>query len=126
MYKIPTEEEIRKAVYKTFKKHGSFSSLNRLRKGVLKELKKIDENFTISLPRTRILTARAGFVKVRVKKKHEKKPMQKCPVCKGRMKEIKNLSLLGEEVVRGYTCMVCKYKSTLNESPLRYSFHLTK
>jgi hypothetical protein len=125
MYKIPKEEEIRKAIYRTLKKHGSFSSLNKLRKGILEELKRMNEKYTISIPRARVLTARSGFVKIRVKKKHERKELNECPVCRGRLKYIKNLSLTGKEVVVGYRCELCSYKGARNEAPLRYLFHFS-
>ena len=126
MYKIPKEEEIRRAIYRTLKRYGSFPSLNRLRKGVLEELKSMDKKYTISIPRVRILAARSGFVKVKVKKKHERKKFRGCPVCGGQLRRIKNLSLLGKEVVIGYKCELCSYKGTTNEVPLRYSFHITR
>ena len=126
MYKIPKEMEIRTAIYRALKRHGHFSSLNKLRKGIIEELKKIDKKYTISIPRARILTARSGFVKIKVKKKHEKKELHECPVCGDQLKKIKNLSLLGEKVVIGYRCQLCRYKGTMNEVPLRYSFHFSK
>ncbi len=126
MYRIPKEEEIRGVLYKVLRRHGSFSSLNKLRHAILEELKKINEEYTVSIKRARIIAARAGFVKVNVKKKHGKKKFEKCPVCGGKLREIKNLSLLGKEVVVGYKCELCKYKGKIYEVPVRYSFHLTK
>ncbi|HDN50405.1 MAG TPA: hypothetical protein ENG06_01355 [Thermoplasmatales archaeon] len=126
MYKVPKEEEVRKAIYRSLKKHGSFSSLYQLREGVLQELRKMDDEYTISIPRTRTVTARSGFVKITVKKRHERKKMDKCPVCGKELKKIKNLSLLGEEVVVGYACTLCGYRGKINEGPLRYIFHLSR
>jgi len=126
MYKIPKEEEVRKAIYKALRKYNSFSSLNKLRHAVLAELEKMDREYTISIRRTRILAARAGFVKVKAKKRHGRKRFEKCPICGGKLREIKNLSLLGEEVVVGYKCNLCKYKGKINEVPVRYSFYLSK
>jgi len=126
MYKIPKEEEVRKAIYKALRKHGSFSSLNKLRQAVVTELEKMDVEYTISIRRARVLAARAGFVRIEVKKRHGRKKFEKCPVCEGRLREIKNLSLLGEEVVVGYKCDLCKYKGKINEVPIRYSFYLTR
>ena len=126
MYKIPKEEEVRKAIYKALRKYNSFSSLNKLRHAVLAELEKMDREYTISIRRTRILAARAGFVKVKAKKRHGRKRFEECPICGGKLREIKNLSLLGEEVVVGYKCNLCKYKGKINEVPVRYSFYLSK
>jgi len=126
MYKIPKEEEIRKAIYKALKKHGSFDSLNKLREGILEELKKMNEFYTISLKRARILTARSGFVRLEVKKKHTKKKIKKCPVCGGKLIEIKNLNLYGKEVVIAYKCQLCNYRGKIYEMPVRYAFHFAR
>lgn len=126
MYKVPKEEEVRKALYRSLKTHGSFPSLHQLREGVLQELKKMDEAYTISIARTRTVTARSGFVKITVKKRHERKRMDRCPVCGEELRKIKNMSLLGEEVVVGYACPLCGYKGKINEGPLRYIFHLSR
>jgi len=126
MYRIPKEEEVRQAIFKAFRRHNSFSSLNKLREAIIEELKKMNEEYTISMRRARILTARAGFVKVEVKKKHGRKKFDRCPVCDGKLREIRNLSLLGKETVIGYKCELCKYKSKINEVPIRYTFYLTK
>ncbi len=126
MYKLPKEEEIRKAIYKAMKKRGSFTSLTSLREEILKELKKMNKNYTISLKRARILTARSGFVKIIVKKKQADKKMEMCPVCGAKLSKIKNISLLGEKVVIGYKCKLCNYRGKINEMPTRYTFHFTK
>ncbi|HEC76355.1 MAG TPA: hypothetical protein ENI33_03730 [Thermoplasmatales archaeon] len=126
MYKIPKEEEIRKAIYKAMKKHNSFPSLKKLRESIIEELHKMDRNYTISSKRARILTARSGFVKVNVKNTEGDKKFSKCPVCEGKLKEIKNLSLTGKEIIIGYRCTLCDYKGNVNEFPVRYSFHFTK
>lgn len=126
MYRVPKEEELRKAIYYALKKHGTFSSLTNLRDNVITELKKNEKEYTVSLPRVRVVAARAGFVKIDVKKKYEKKEWKICPVCGQHTKEVKNMSLLGNRVVVGYRCELCGYKSKVNEGPLRYSFHLSK
>ncbi|KAA0000294.1 MAG: hypothetical protein FE047_01755 [Thermoplasmata archaeon] len=126
MYKLPTEEEIRGAIYGAMKKKKSFSSLTSLREEVLKELKKLDASYTVSLKRTRILAARSGFIRVEVKKKHTNKKIENCPVCGGKLEKIRNMSLLGEKIVIGYVCKSCRYKSKVNELPLRYSFHFSR
>jgi len=126
VYKIPKEEEIRKAIYRAMRKYGGFSSLGRLRKGILEELKKMNKEYTISMKRSRILTARSGFVKLEIKKGHSKRKIEKCPVCGEKLIEIKNLNLIGKEVVIGYKCPLCNYRGKIYEMPTRYSFHFTK
>ncbi len=47
MYRVPKEEELRKAIYYALKKHGTFSSLTNLRDNVITELKKIEKEYTV-------------------------------------------------------------------------------
>ena len=127
MYELPTEEEIRNAIYKALKKKKSFPSLVELRKNVIKELKKLNEKYTVSMRRVRIIAARSGFVKLDIKTKASDRKLKYCPVCGGRLEKIKNYSLLGEEVVVGYKCKFCQYKSgSKKELPVRYSFHFIR
>lgn len=127
MYRIPTEEEVRNAIYLALKKRKSIPSLVELRKRVLIELKKLNKDYTISHKRVRIITARSGFVKISTKMKTTNKKPKACPICGGKLYPIKNYSLLGEEVVTGYKCKLCSYRTgAKNEIPVRYSFHLAK
>ncbi len=126
MYKLPKEEEIRRAIFNAIKKEKSFNSLKYFRGKILNELKKIDEKYTISMGRARNIIARCGFVGVSTKNKKSDKKVFKCPVCGGSLEKIKNLSLLGEKIVIGYRCKICGYKAKKGEMPYRYEFHFTK
>jgi len=126
MYKLPKEEEVRKAIFNAIKKKKNFASLKDLRNSILQELKKIDENYTISMGRARNITARSGFVKISTKNKKSSKNISQCPVCGGAIEKIKNLSLLGEKIVVGYRCKTCGYKCKKGEVPSRYEFYFTK
>lgn len=123
MYKLPKEKEIRKAIYKSLRKYGGFSSLSEFRKEILTELKKLNKEYTISMKRAKLLAVHSGFVKFDVKKKCSNKIVKKCPVCGDKMQEIKNLDLLGNEIIIGYKCKSCKYKGRINEVPARYKFY---
>ena len=127
MYELPKEEEIRNAIYFALKKNKNFPSLVRLRKAVLDELKKMNKNYKISMRRVRIIAARSGFVRISFKTKPSNKKLKFCPICGGKLEKIKNYSLLGEEVIIGYKCNLCTYKSGIkNEMPTRYSFQLVR
>jgi len=126
MYKLPKEEEIRRAIFNAIKKEKGFNSLKDFRNKILNELKKIDENYKISTGRARNMIARSGFVKISTKNKKSDKKILKCPVCGGALEKIKNLSLLGEKIVVGYRCKICRYKAGKGEMPYRYEFHFTK
>jgi len=84
----------------------------------------MDEAYTISMERTRVLAARSGFVKIGVKKRYEKRTGERCPVCRSALRDVRNRSLTGGEVVVGHRCTLCGYRSKKNQGPLQYSFHL--
>ena len=126
MYRIPREEEVRKALYVVLKRNDSIESLKKLRDEVLKELKKINKDYRISIRRCRVIAAHSGFVKIEVKKGHGNKKMRKCPICGNKLTPIKSISLLGETVVTGYKCGLCGYRGGIDEMPVRYEFHLTR
>ncbi|MCD6481597.1 MAG: hypothetical protein J7L31_04925 [Thermoplasmata archaeon] len=126
MYKIPKEEEVRKALYAVLKKYGYVSSLKKLRDEMAKELKKMDSSYRLSMRRARIIAARSGFVRVEVKKGKGKMEGKNCPVCGNKMKPIRSISLLGEKVVLGYKCGLCGYSGKMDEMPVKYEFHLTR
>ncbi|MBC7080888.1 MAG: hypothetical protein H5T44_01365 [Thermoplasmatales archaeon] len=126
MYKLPKEEEIRRAIFNAIRKEKSFNSLKHFRDKILNELKKIDEKYTISMGRARNMIARCGFVKISTKNKKSNGKVSKCPVCYGAIEKIKNLSLLGEKIVIGYRCKICGYRAKIGEIPYRYEFHFTK
>jgi len=127
MYELPKEEEIRNAIYFALRKNKSFPSLVKLREAVIKELKKLNENYTISMKRVRIIAARSGFVKINAKMKASNKKLKACPICGGKLEPIRNYNLLGKEVIIGYKCKLCSYKASIkNELPTRYSFQLAR
>ncbi|MCD6222954.1 MAG: hypothetical protein J7K12_04655 [Thermoplasmata archaeon] len=127
MYALPKEEEVRNAIYSALRKNKSFPSLVKLREAVMKELKKMNESYTISMRRVRIIAARSGFIKINAKMKASNKKLKACPICGAKLEPIKNYSLLGEEVVIGYKCKLCSYKASIkNEMPTRYSFQLAR
>jgi len=127
MYELPTDEEVRNAIYFALRKNKSFPSLVKLREAVIKELKRMNNNYTISLRRTRIIAARSGCVKINAKMKASNKKLKACPICGGKLEPIKNYSLLGEEVIIGYRCRLCSYRASIkNELPTRYTFQLAR
>ena len=127
MYALPKEEEVRNAIYSALRKNKSFPSLVKLREAVMKELKKMNESYTISMRRVRVIAARSGFVKINVKTRASNKKLKACPICGAKLEPIKNYSLLGEEVIIGYKCKLCSYKGSIkNEMPTRYSFQLAR
>ena len=127
MYELPEEEEIRTAIYLAMKRYKNFDSLTALHNAVLNELKKINDNYAVSMKRVRIIAARSGFIKLDIKTKEGEGKPDRCPVCGGRLEKIKSLSLLGEEIIIGYRCKLCAYKTGMRKNiPVRYHFHFLR
>jgi len=117
---------VRRALYSVLKKYGYISSLKKLRDEMVKELRKINPSYRLSMKRARIIAVRSGFVRVEVKKGKGKMEGKNCPVCGNRMKPLTTISLLGERVVLGYECGLCGYRGKVDEVPVKYEFHLTR
>jgi len=124
-YRVPTGEEIVVAIYKALKKHGTIDSQTKMRDMVMEELMMLDGKYRVSPQRVRKLAVRAGFIRMEIKSREGEGGLARCPVCGSKLKKIKNFSLWGKEVVVGYRCSVCNYKSGVKKQiPTRYIFHL--
>jgi len=124
-YHIPTSEEVVIAIYKALKKHRTIDSQWKLREKVIEELKNLDDRYRVSIQRVRKLAVKAGFIKMEIKSREGEEEVTICPVCDSKLKKIKNISLWGKEVIVGYKCTSCPYKSGKKKQiPTRYIFHL--
>ncbi|MEA2054497.1 MAG: hypothetical protein U9O96_05205 [Candidatus Thermoplasmatota archaeon] len=126
-YHIPSGEEIVVAIYKALKKHGTIDSQKKMRDMVMEELEVLDKKYRVSPQRVRKLAVRAGFIRMEIKSREGEGELVRCPVCNSKLKKIKNFSLWGKEVIIGYRCTVCNYKSGVKRQvPTRYIFHLNE
>lgn len=124
-YRLPSSEELMVALYKALSRHGTIDSQRQLRDAVLAELQKWDQAYTVSPWRVRQAAIRAGFVDMEIRSREGQEPVTSCPVCGGRLRRVRNLSLWGETVTIGYRCPTCGYKSGVKRQvPTRYIFHL--
>ncbi len=113
------------AIYKALKKHRTIDSQWKLREKVIEELKNLDDRYRVSIQRVRKLAVKAGFIKMEIKSREGEEEVTICPVCDSKLKKIKNISLWGKEVIVGYKCTSCPYKSGKKKQiPTRYIFHL--
>ena len=124
-YHIPTSEEVVIAIYRALKKYGTIDSQWKLREKVTDELKNLDRSYRVGLQRVRKLAVKAGFINIEIRTREGDNEVNICPVCDGKLKRIKNMSLWGKAVITGYKCTSCPYKSgKKRQIPTRYIFHL--
>lgn len=129
-YSIPDDDEIEDALRYMMRRMKGINSLNKLRKLVLKHLKNIDKDYTVSSERLRKIAVTSSFIKTTIytrQGKKKKKFSGKCPVCGGKLNLTKNETIFGGTVTLGYKCTKCPYWTTIRRRiPIRYSFEYQK
>ncbi len=129
-YSIPDDDEIEDALRYVMRRMKGINSLNKLRKLVIKQLKNVDKDYTVSSERLRKIAVKAPFIKTTIytrKGKKKKKLSGKCPVCSGKLEITKNETIFGGTVTLGYKCTECPYWTTIRRRiPIRYSFEYQK
>jgi len=125
-YHIPSDEQVEKALIKILKKYRTVSSQNKLKTYVSKELKTKKKEFGVSGARLRRIALKSNSVKLEIHTREgdPKKVMTKCPVCDGKLKKLKNLTIWGGEVTIEFRCTKCNYWTGKKKRiPTRYIFH---
>lgn len=123
-YRIPKDEQILEALGKVFSKHRVVNSQRRLKQLVEKELGK-KKRYGVGEVRLRHLTI--GFpqidMEIHYRQSPEKRALVRCPVCKAKLKKVRNLTVFGGTVTLGFKCENCGYSSGLKRMiPVRYVF----
>jgi len=129
-YSIPDDDEIEDALRYVMRRMKGINSLSKLRKLILKQLKNIDKDYTVSSERLRKIAVTSSFIKTTIytrQGKKKKKFSGKCPVCGGKLNLTKNETIFGGTVTLGYKCTKCPYWTTIRRRiPIRYSFEYQK
>lgn len=129
-YSIPDDDEIEDALRYVMRRMKGINSLNKLRKLVIKQLKNIDGDYTVSSERLRKIAVTSSFINTTIytrEGKKKKKFSGKCPVCGGKLNLTKNETIFGGSVTLGYKCTECPYWTTIRRRiPIRYSFEYKK
>jgi len=124
-YRIPSDTELEEAIKDALRRHGVVNSQRKLTALVLKELRRHDPDFTVSEERVRRAAIDHGLANVEIhcRDSDEKTSAGNCPVCGGRTKRIRNLTVYGGTVTVGYKCSVCGYWTGLKHRvPTLYVF----
>ena len=128
-YLIPTDEQINTALKNVLKKYRTINSQHKLKQLVTKELSSKKEKYAVSGARLRHITINSDLVKLEIHSREgdPKKTMNKCPVCHGALKRVKNKTIWGGEVTIEFSCDKCRYWTGKKKRiPKRYVFHQKK
>jgi len=124
-YRKPSDTEILDAVKDALRRHGVISSQRKFAELVMRELRRHDPDYSVSEQRIRRLALASGLVSIdiRTRESDEKTAAGLCPVCGGRTERIRNLTVYGGTVTRGYRCRACGYWTGLKRRvPTLYVF----
>jgi len=124
-YRKPSDTEILDAVKDALRRHGVISSQRKFAELVMRELRRHDPDYSVSEQRIRRLALASGLVSIdiRTRESDQKTAAGLCPVCGGRTERIRNLTVYGGTVTRGYRCRACGYWTGLKRRvPTLYVF----
>jgi len=128
-YHIASDEQIKKALKTILNKNRTVNTQNKLKKLVTKELNTKKKKYGITPGRIRDIAINSDFVKLEIHSREgdPKKTMNKCPVCKGNLKKVKNQTIWGGKVTIEFRCLNCGYWTGKKKRiPTRYVFHYKK
>jgi len=128
-YKIPSDEEIIEAIHKVMRRDHIVRTQTDLQSQVLEELRSKDPEYTITGARLRkVGLKKAGLtIEIQGREIEGTKAISKCPVCRSRLKAMKNVTIYGGTVTLGFKCTKCPYwTGKKRRVPTRYTFYLKK
>lgn len=123
-YRIPKDEQILEALERVFEKRRVVDSQCRLKQLVEKELSD-EERFGVGEVRLRHLAIGLPWLDMEIhyRESPEKRALIRCPICKSKLKKVRNLTVFGGTVTLGFKCETCGYSSGLKRRiPIRYVF----
>jgi len=124
-YRRPSDTEIVEAIKDALRRHGVINSQRKFSDLVLRELRRHDPDYSVSEARIRQIALSRGLVtiEIRTRESHEKTSAGACPVCGEKPGRIRNLTVYGGTVTRGYKCSNCGYWTGLKRRvPTLYIF----
>jgi DNA-directed RNA polymerase subunit RPC12/RpoP len=124
-YRKPSDTEVLDAIKDALGRHGIVSSQRKMTELVLKELHRHDSDYTVSEERVRRLALKHDLATVEIhgRDSKEKTKAGACPVCGGKTKRLRNMTVYGGTVTFGYKCSSCGYWTGLKHRvPTLYIF----
>lgn len=120
------DEEVVAAIASVFARHDRVETQRRLRALVAHELARRRGAASVGGERVRLLAIRSGLVRLETRTKTSDgiEGLEACPVCKGKLRRVRNRTLTGGRVLVGLRCPACGYRTGRDlEVPTKYVFH---
>ena len=110
-YTLPAEADILEAALEALRNRRTVRSETALLGMVRATLRKKEARHTVGRRRLRLVCLRSGQIEVTAFTRYtnERRPINKCPVCRGPIAPIKNKTVYDGSVTLGYRCRVCGY-----------------
>jgi hypothetical protein len=127
-FRRPDEETVRRVARRTLARGRAYPSQAALRRELLPLLQQEDPLYRLGGRRLRALLVEAPGIELRVRyaERPTRRPLDRCPVCGGELRPIRNRTLLDDRVTLGYRCRRCRYWTHLRRRvPTRYQFVVT-
>ncbi|UCF07195.1 MAG: hypothetical protein JSW28_05940 [Thermoplasmata archaeon] len=124
-YKVPSDEEVLRAIKNVMNSYGIVNSQTKLKALVERDLKETDKQYRVSPQRLRLLALSSNDVGVEIhcRESETRRGMSRCPVCGHKLKIIKNKTVFNGVVNIGHECTHCPYWTGLKRRvPTRYIF----
>ncbi len=121
----PTDTEVVDAIKDALRRHGVVSSQRKMTGLVLRELHRHDPDYSVSEERVRKLALKNDLADIVIhgREGQEKTKAGACPVCGGKTKRLRNMTVYGGTVTFGYKCNACGYWTGLKHRvPTLYIF----
>lgn len=120
------DNTLRKIILNIVEKRIKLNSLSKLKELVNAELKKINKDYKVSLERIKKFLSKESKIEIIVETKKSRE-IDFCPICSSRIIPIKSINLNREEIVVGYKCEKCNFKTfSKNFLPRRYNIIFKK
>ena len=127
LYRIPPEEELKRAICGILEDYGMVGSLASLTSLVNMRLSTENPSWRVSQRRVKHTAASMRRVEIEIISADSNEVVEnpKCLVCGNPMKPVMNRTLFGDVVTLGYHCTVCGYRTGLKRKiPIRYIFRI--
>lgn len=112
-FRLPSDEEVLEAALGALRTRRTVRSETALLGIVRHALRKSDPTLTVGRRRLRLVCLRSGQVEVTAFTRYsdERRPISRCPVCRGQIAPIRNKTVYDGSVTLGFRCSQCGYWS---------------
>jgi hypothetical protein len=110
-FRLPTDEQVLEAALGALRARRTVRSESALLSIVRQALRRGDPELTVGRRRMRLVCLRSGKVEVTAFTRYsdERRPLSRCPVCRGAIVPIRNRTVYDGSVTLGHRCTQCGY-----------------